>query len=239
MKTFAKLFAVLAVLAIGFTSCGDDNEGDVTIKLDYTTVDLGGAITGSIVSTNDLTSVTLTSDGKTVTGWPITSFKTGAVIGSDGVYAIRIEGLDAGSYTIRATDKDGVEDSKNFTIKGDVGPVYETFTVKLGGSTATAGSFLSIKDKKVYTTSEVNAMGTNNNVEIIFTGTGYSSAAESINANVNGNGHWATFSGEPGSTVASFTTSTGYIGTITPTSASGDGTSTEVIVEVARLAIEE
>ena len=122
MKTFAKLFAVLAVLAIGFTSCGDDNEGDVTIKLDHATVDLGGAVTGTITSTNSLATVTLITDGKTVTGWPITSFKTGAVIEGDGVYTIRIEGLDAGSYTIRATDKDGVEDSKNFTIKGDVVP---------------------------------------------------------------------------------------------------------------------
>ena len=122
MKTFAKLFAVLAFLAVGFTACSNDDEGDVTIKLDYTTVDLGNAITGTITSTNSLATVTLTTDGKTVTGWPITSFKTGAVVESGGVYTIRIEGLEAGSYIIRATDKDGVEDSKTFTVKGGVDP---------------------------------------------------------------------------------------------------------------------
>ena len=122
MKTFAKLFAVLAFLAVGFTACSNDDEGDVTIKLDYTTVDLGNAVTGTITSTNSLATVTLTTDGKTVTGWPITSFKTGAVVESSGVYTIRIEGLEAGSYIIRATDKDGVEDSKTFTVKGGIDP---------------------------------------------------------------------------------------------------------------------
>lgn len=140
MKKF-NLLCIATLVAFGslFTSCKDDEAGTVSVTLDATAFSNGTAVTGTITSTNKLESVTLLEDGTTVSGWPITDFTTGMpVVGDDGSYTIRITGLANGNYTIRATDKDGVESSQDFSV----GSLYEvstsvTILCQLGdGSTA-------------------------------------------------------------------------------------------------------
>lgn len=121
MRKF-NLLMIATMVAFGalFTSCSkDDTDPTVTITLDKSTWIDGtdAAVTGTIVSTNDLETVTLLKSGSTVAGWPLSDFSTGkAIVGKDGSYTVRISDLEEGSYTLRATDEDGVESSVNFSI---------------------------------------------------------------------------------------------------------------------------
>ncbi|MDR2929178.1 MAG: hypothetical protein LBV41_13430 [Cytophagaceae bacterium] len=135
------LFACVLGFSALFVGCGgnDDDPAVVSILLDGTEWEAGKAVTGKITSDNDLKSVTLTLGGQTVAGWPLTAFGTGkAVEGSKGSYNIRIEGLAAGDYTIRATDTADKEDNKTFKVTGTVVPepdfanATETITVASG-----------------------------------------------------------------------------------------------------------
>ena len=230
MKTFAKLFAVLAFLAVGFTSCGDDE--DYTLTIDVEVSSTTGVVTGKVDASQGISTATLflvIEDGRE----SISSF-TAKNINNDGTF--RIEGLANGNYELEVKDKDGNVKSKTFKVNvGTIEPVYETFTVTLGGSDATtAGSFLSIKDKKAYKSSEITS--TTNNVEIIFTGTEFKSATESINANIKGNGNSATIVEAAG--IYSFTTSTGYTGTLTITDGAANAASAVITVEAKRLSVE-
>jgi hypothetical protein len=123
MKKVFNLSIILAVLAaFTLTSCNPEEEdaATVTITLDKTTLSEGEALTGKIISDNNLKEVTILKDGSTLADYPTTDFGTGKPIsGKDGSYIIRIDGLLAGSYTIRATDKNGKEANKSFTVEFD------------------------------------------------------------------------------------------------------------------------
>ena len=171
----------------------------------------GDDVTGNIQSyEEELTKVTILENGSAIKTY--TSFKSLPIMGQSGLYSIIISGLSDGSYTMRAESKTG-ETSANFTI----GAEYESFELSIGGGESTAGSYISIKDKKVYTTAEAknNAAA----IEMIFDGTTIKSASESINtsftpiasATVSQNGNVFTFS-----------TSTNYEGTITVNGTLGD-----------------
>ena len=130
-----KMFFMATVLVAGamFTSCTPEAVTTVTITLDKTSVDAGTAITGKIAAEGTLTSVTLLKDSGTVTntvkGWPKTTFTTAdpVTLGAAGSYTVRIESLTAGSYTLKATDKNGVESSQKFTVV-DTTPVLTALT---------------------------------------------------------------------------------------------------------------
>jgi len=114
------------VVAFGFfvSSCSTDELTTVKINLDSQTITSGAAVTGNITALGELESVTLlNASGATVTGWPITSFGVSSqIVGTDGVYVVRITDLADGTYTLRATDKKDIEDNVTFTV-GTVGSV--------------------------------------------------------------------------------------------------------------------
>ncbi|MDD3079890.1 MAG: hypothetical protein PHH37_12420 [Paludibacter sp.] len=120
MKKLSLLFIATAMVAFTsfFSSCTDNEPTTVTITLDASTFESGAAVTGTIKATGELSSVTLLKNGPTVDGWPITDFSAGSsIVGSDSTYTIRISGLADGTYTLRATDKNSVEDNKTFTVE--------------------------------------------------------------------------------------------------------------------------
>jgi hypothetical protein len=81
-----------------------------------------------------------------------------------------------------------------------------------------AGSFLSIKDGKIYTsTASADEL---KDVEIVFNGTNFVTAASSANPIVSTNGNSATLTTNANGTIA-YVTSTGYMGTIMRTGATG------------------
>ena len=81
-----------------------------------------------------------------------------------------------------------------------------------------AGSFLSIKDGKIYTsTASADEL---KDVEIVFNGTNFVTAASSANSIVSTNGNSATLTTNANGTIA-YVTSTGYMGTIICTGATG------------------
>lgn len=85
------------------------------------------------------------------------------------------------------------------------------FTVSMGGKASSAGSYLSIKNCEVYTTSTLGSHA--KDVEIVFDGSNFKTAGESTNAQVSENGLSATIE-NVSPTSWSFTTSTGYMGSI-------------------------
>jgi len=119
MKKFnLLLLATLVVFGSIFTFCKSSEPGTVTVTLDAPSFSSGATVTGTITSTNALGSVTLLLNGTTVVGWPITSFAAGQpVVGANSPYAIKITDLVSGSYTITATDKNGVQSSKTFIVQ--------------------------------------------------------------------------------------------------------------------------
>ena len=114
------LFLMATVVAFGsfFSSCTPDEVTTVKISLDSEAIASGAAVTGNITALGGLQSVTLLDEsGATVTGWPVTSFAVGSsVVGTAGVYTVRIAGLADGVYTLRATDKKAVEDNVKFAV---------------------------------------------------------------------------------------------------------------------------
>lgn len=218
MKTFAKLFAVLAFLAVGFTSCGGDEVEDLVISKESVTLNANQSETIAIESGNGSYKAVSTNDAVAT-----------ATIKDD---VITVTAHADGNAVITISDKEDKSVLINVTV-GTPAPTYEKFTVTLGGSEATtAGSFLSVKDKKAYKSTEITS--TSNNVEIIFTGTEFKSAKDSKNANVNGNGHSATLT-VVSATVYGFVTSTGFTGTLTITSGDANSASAVIEVEVATI----
>ena len=81
-----------------------------------------------------------------------------------------------------------------------------------------AGSFLSIKDGKIYnSTASADEL---KDVEIVFNGTNFVTAASSANSTVSTNGNSATLTTNANGTIA-YVTSTGYMGTIICTGTTG------------------
>ena len=107
-----------------------------------------------------------------------------------------------------------------------------TFTVNMGGSGSTAGSFLSVKDGKVYKKSDVAAHG--DNVEIVFTGYTFVSADKSENSIVNSNNQSATIS-QTSPLTFSYETSTGYKGSLTLVEEPGDAGANYVVTVIRQI----
>lgn len=84
------------------------------------------------------------------------------------------------------SDDDDDDDSTEIVNKDKT----ETFTLTVGGSKAKAGSFISIQNKAVYTSSEVTA---DSGVEIVFDGKKFVGAQTSINPDVASTGLNAQF----------------------------------------------
>ena len=116
--------------------------------------------------------------------------------------------------TIATSCSDDDDDDPQLVLPKDT-----TFTVNMGGANSTAGSFLSVKDCKVYNKSDVAKHS--DNVEIVFNGFGFKSAAESDNSIVNLNGQSAKIS-QTSPLTYSYETSTGYKGSLTLTEEPGD-----------------
>ncbi|MDR0873567.1 MAG: hypothetical protein LBN27_08935 [Prevotellaceae bacterium] len=160
MKKVFNLTVLLAALmtAFVFSSCSKDDDATVSISLTKTTLTVGEALTGKITTTDKLASVTILRDGQTIAGYPLTSFGTGKPItGTDGTYIIYVEGLTAGNYTIRATDKNNKEANASFTVGGPA-IVYDltSFTAAEGDSYAYSYDG---KDAGTFTITEVDADG--------------------------------------------------------------------------------
>ncbi len=240
MKKVLNLSVILAVLvaAFSFTSCGED-DAEVNLSLNSTSFAEGVPVTGTITSDNKVETVKIEkedADGIYQPYKTIQSSNFGAasgVVDADGSYLLSIAGIEDGTYTIQAIDKDGNESKKvKFTV-GTPGPQPITFEVELGGSeSSTAGSFLSIKDQKAYMSSATAAqLG---NVEIVFDGTTFKSAKESANTTVKNNGNSAVITGS-GNNYTYTTAPDGYTGTITITDEDGSGAKRNVTVTVTKL----
>jgi len=136
MKKVFKSSMMLAVLATAFMfpSCTKDTTNDITISLDNnSTFASGAAVTGTITSTTDLTSVTiLTVNGTNQdTYYIISDFKASSQIVQSGTtYTVRLTGkpgvdtnLPDGTYQLTATDKNANISSRTFTVgSGSVTP---------------------------------------------------------------------------------------------------------------------
>ena len=116
------------------------------------------------------------------------------------------------SVSVSSCSSDDDDDSTTTT------PTYTSFSGTMGGAAATAGSFLSIKDGEIYTsTASADKL---KDVEIVFNGTNFVTAASSANSTVSTNGNSATLTTNANGTIA-YVTSTGYMGTICFTGATG------------------
>ena len=92
----------------------------------------GNTFTGTITSYNNLKVASLTINGFTVTGWPITDFGAGRpIIGQNGQYFMAITGLATGNYALTVTDMSDISTSRFFQI--DTGINWST-----GSNTITA-----------------------------------------------------------------------------------------------------
>jgi len=119
MKKNLFLVALMVASVTLFNSCNDEVT-TVKITLDQS-YDSGEVVTGSIDALGELKSVSLSKDGASVTGWPITTFTTGAIIGTASTgYTIAVNNLANGTYILTATDKKDVVGSATFTVEAAV-----------------------------------------------------------------------------------------------------------------------
>lgn len=126
--------------------------------------------------------------------------------------------------TIATSCSDDDDDDPQLVLPKDT-----TFTVNMGGTNSTAGSFLSVKDCKVYNKSDVSKHS--DNVEIVFNGFGFKSAEESDNSIVNSNGQSAKIT-QTSPMTFSYETSTGYKGTLTLADELGDAGANYVVTVI-------
>jgi len=226
MKKVFNLSVILAVLmaAFSFTSCSDDEDNaTVEITLDNNgAFKAGAAATGSINAEAEIESITLfTVKGGAENSMAQQSAQMTEAAKGETAYAFRIERLAIGTYKLSVTDGDGNISSVTFNVGGEV----KTFTLQIGGAdNTTVGSYISIKDQKVYKASEANANA--EAIEIVFDGTVFKSAKNSGNT---------AFTPKVGATVTmtttgcTFDTETGYKGTITTDEALGNTSKTYTV----------
>ena len=124
------------------------------------------------------------------------------------------------SVSVSSCSSDDDDDSTTTT------PTYTSFYGIVDGAAETAGSFLSIKDGKIYTsTASADEL---KDVEIVFNGTNFVTAASSANSIVSTNGNSATLTTNANGTI-DYVTSTGYMGTIFFTGATGSNSFTVTV----------
>ena len=239
MKKVFNFSVILAVLAaaLTFSSCSKDEDYKLTIKFDRSgKFESGDKVTGTVTSSKGLKSAAIlkvTESGGETTVEQTTKFDQSSFVidkKSNDEYSIDKSGLADGNYKLKVTDKDGNETTEPFKVGEDPIVVeYTTFTVMLGGPKSSEGSFLSIKDKAAYKSSATEAQL--KNVEIVFDGTTFKSAKESVNATVNTNGLSATITKDSDGTF-DFTTSTNFKGYIDVIEGSLSGESATIKVTV-------
>lgn len=241
MKESLKFLVMsLAIMPLFFTSCSEEDEGTKPVITLQEITTSGSNYVATVKITCDETaelsqvsvvyyynngngSAYVSTDNIDFTG---TNYNATAKI----TMPKTVDGYAVTNFTVAATTTDGGSDENTFAIEGNVTnpePDYETFTVTMGGlGTTTAGSYLSVKDKKAYKQAELSS---GNNVEIVFTGTDFISADQATAAIVKNNGHWAVIE-STGDGQYSFTTSTGYEGYINIIE--GSATSSSAVIEV-------
>ena len=118
----------------------------------------------------------------------------------------------------------------------------ETFTLEVGGSKSTKGSFISIQDKAVYTSSDITK-GLGENVEIVFNGKSFlpvsSSENETVKKTAKEKGITAVIEEQVPNKEFNFTTNGGkdgksYSGTIVVTSGEMGTESATITIKVTR-----
>jgi len=164
MKKVFNLSIILAALtaALTFSSCGNNEDAEAPEIIISSVTD--NSVFGQILTDNDLKSVDLQQDGRSVTGWPKTDFKTVGqpIVGKDGNYTINIFGLTAGTkYKLVAVDKNDKQDSKEFTTTGGgttTGGEIQTWSAKLlGAQNSSNGSAFASIDGGIFSQSQSNA----------------------------------------------------------------------------------
>lgn len=217
MKKVFNLSVILAVLmaAFSFSSCSKDDDDAASITMTAETTPTGAIV--AITCEEEINSLELFEGSNKIKNITVPT----ATSKSPYVYAVTLTGLTTGTkYSLKAISESG-ENSVEFTP----GKNAETFPLSIGGSGNTSvGSYISIKNEKVYKASEANANAAA--IEIVFDGTNFKSAKESGNSSftavasatvtMNGNG-------------CSFETSTGYTGTIVANETLGDAAKTYTV----------
>lgn len=209
MKKVFNLSVILAVLAaaFSFTSCSDDDDDAAAVDVKVAVVESTAAVTA--ISEEDIVSIELWKDGskkQTITkGWQ----------GDKGSVAYTFSNLEGGKYKVVVTTKTGASE-KEFTIAGGAAE-SKTFTLEIGGGQSAAGSYISIKNEAVYTTSQANANAAA--IEIVFDGKEFKSATESTNSAFKAEASAEVTNNATGCT---FVTSTGFTGSIVAADALGD-----------------
>ena len=194
MKKVFNLSVILAVLmaAFSFTSCSDDDD-DAKIEFSKSADGKSVTITAEAgIQKIEIEPVSAAGSVKDVTG----SAK------GETTYKFSLESLEDGKYKITVTDKDDNKAFETVTVGSESSNSGETFTIQIGGAKSSAGSFISIADKKVYKTADVNKGGQEaKNVEMIFDGSEIKDASDSKNDKVNSNGNGTTYIAQMGNTV--------------------------------------
>ncbi|MBO4806939.1 MAG: hypothetical protein J5554_12975 [Paludibacteraceae bacterium] len=194
MKKVFNLSVILAVLmaAFSFTSCSDDDD-DAKIEFSKSADGKSVTITAEAgIQKIEIEPVSATGSVKDVTG----SAK------GETTYKFSLENLEDGKWKITVTDKDDNKAFETVTVGSESSNSGETFTIQIGGAKSSAGSFISIADKKVYKTADVNKGGQEaKNVEMIFDGSEIKDASDSKNDKVNSNGNGTTYIAQMGNTV--------------------------------------
>lgn len=140
----------------------------------------------------------------------------------------------ATTATFTSCSDDDDDDDPNPIQQEDV-KYTNVFSVKVGGTSSSEGSFISVQEGKVYKSSELTD---DNKVEIIFDGDKFSSASESKNDKVNQNGCGALIKTIVKGEKYSFTTEGGengksYSGIIEVTDGKVGGASATVTIKVS------
>lgn len=194
MKKVFNLSVILAVLmaAFSFTSCSDDDD-DAKIEFSKSADGKSVTITAEAgIQKIEIEPVSAAGSVKDVTG----SAK------GETTYKFSLESYEDGKYKITVTDKDDNKAFETVTVGSESSNSGETFTIQIGGAKSSAGSFISIADKKVYKTADVNNGGQEaKNVEMIFDGSEIKDASDSKNDKVNSNGNGTTYIAQMGNTV--------------------------------------
>ncbi len=194
MKKVFNLSVILAVLmaAFSFTSCSDDDD-DAKIEFSKSADGKSVTITAEAgIQKIEIEPVSAAGSVKDVTG----SAK------GETTYKFSLESYEDGKYKITVTDKDDNKAFETVTVGSESSNSGETFTIQIGGAKSSAGSFISIADKKVYKTADVNKGGQEaKNVEMIFDGSEIKDASDSKNDKVNSNGNGTTYIAQMGNTV--------------------------------------
>lgn len=174
-KINSLMLGVLVLFAGFFGSCSKDTSGNgpsisFTNDVDSTTVTSGSSwtITGVITSDAGLDQVKYfktVGGSETQMGSAITSFSDK----NNFNFTVNVPSITAlTTVRIEATDKNNITNSLIYTIKvGAAAGQINSYTVNMGGSSSSYGSYLDAETGTVYTSSQLNAT-VDATIDIIF-----------------------------------------------------------------------